>query len=236
MEWKAARSSVARLLRTSWYNKAAEREQQELPKEAVEVNSTREPEASVPAMEAGALCGGVSETQELPNEPVDVNPTSWTNHPQSAHGQEDSQNGRTPEPPAVRRTWKCVRRGGMDVRRFPQISRQHAVGYLHNNEVFEVVEERLFQDASEGVFLRLANSQGWVFSQSRSGTFASMSMTLGHRGMLKTVRTRKRQTTRATGAGGSGRRNPVEVGRRQTRGSTVTCRMGHGRSLEEGFH
>ena len=87
MEWKAARSSVARLLRSSWYNKAAEREQQELPKEAVEVNCTlltsrvREPEASQqwkpePPGET------VSHTQEETNPPLEVSPPQEQENPQ----------------------------------------------------------------------------------------------------------------------------------------------------------
>ena len=166
VEWKAARSSVARLLRSSWYNKAAEREQQELPKEAVEVNCTlltsrvREPEASQqwkpePPGET------VSHTQEDTKRRVEVSP------PQE---QEDPQKCK-PQPPAIRRTWKCVWSQGMDVRRWPQTARQNIIGYLSRGEIFEVAEERRFRDGSEGFFLRLANKQGWVFSKTRSGTF-----------------------------------------------------------------
>jgi len=177
-EWKTLRATLAKCLRAAWYGKAAEKEQKELPHGPMELKATLltghalKPEVSLPWKHEDAV-ENVSETHELPKKPLEVNPTLRTGHLQNAeaHGQEDSQDGWTPEPPAVRRTWKCVRRGGMDVRRYPQISHQHTVGYLHNNEVFEVVEERPFRDASEGVFLRLAKSQGWVFSQSRSGTF-----------------------------------------------------------------
>ena len=59
----------------------------------------------------------------------------------------------------------------MDVRSWPQTARQNIVGCLSCGEIFEVAEERRFRDGSEGVFLRLANKQGWVFSKTRSGTF-----------------------------------------------------------------
>ena len=168
LEWTAARSSVARLLRSSWYNKASEKERQELPKEAVEVNSTlltsfaREPEASQqckpePPGET------VSHTQEETNPPLEVSPPQEQENPQTCKPQ--------PKPPAIRRTWKCVWRQGMDVRSWPQTARQNIVGCLSCGEIFEVAEERRFRDGSEGVFLRLANKQGWVFSKTRSGTF-----------------------------------------------------------------
>ncbi|CAE7448322.1 unnamed protein product [Symbiodinium sp. CCMP2592] len=45
----------------------------------------------------------------------------------------------------------------------------HLVGYLSLGDIFEVAEVRTFRDS--GVFLRLANPQGSVFSRSQSGTF-----------------------------------------------------------------
>ena len=39
-EWKTLRATVAKCLRAAWYGKAAEKEQQELPQEPVELNAT----------------------------------------------------------------------------------------------------------------------------------------------------------------------------------------------------
>ena len=64
--------------------------------------------------------------------------------------------------------WKCVRAGGMDIRKGPHYARRDVVGFLRKGEEFTVVEERA---SSDGILLRIEGNKGWVFSQSRSGTF-----------------------------------------------------------------
>ena len=65
--------------------------------------------------------------------------------------------------------WRCVWRGGMDVRSQPQVQRTGITSYLKWGEEFGVCEERPGRDGT--VFLKLSDSEGWVFTQTRSGRF-----------------------------------------------------------------
>ena len=65
--------------------------------------------------------------------------------------------------------WVCVRRSGMDIRSGPYVQRTDVAGYLPAQKVFHVSEER--RGLHGTIFLKLADGTGWVFSETRSGTF-----------------------------------------------------------------
>ena len=71
--------------------------------------------------------------------------------------------------------WKCVWRGGMDIRQGPYTARKSIVGVLGQDETFQVDEERAFHQynggGENGKFLHLADGRGWVFNLGHSGTF-----------------------------------------------------------------
>ncbi|CAE7661209.1 unnamed protein product [Symbiodinium pilosum] len=65
--------------------------------------------------------------------------------------------------------WKCLWRSGMDIRSHPQVQRSGIIGLLKYGQIFDVLEERPGREGT--VFLKLWDGPGWVFSQSRCGTF-----------------------------------------------------------------
>ena len=65
--------------------------------------------------------------------------------------------------------WVCVRRSGMDIRSGPYVQRTDVAGYLPAQKVFHASEER--RGLHGTIFLKLADGTGWVFSETRSGTF-----------------------------------------------------------------
>ena len=65
--------------------------------------------------------------------------------------------------------WKCLWCSGMDIRSHPQVQRSGVIGLLKYGQIFDVLEERPGREGT--LFLKLWDGPGWVFNQSRCGTF-----------------------------------------------------------------